>query len=438
MTSKLSVRKADGISAGVLVTLAALDVATVCGMYCLRGYVWSIIVLYSVCAAFIWLFAKWVAKAPLMGFSPVILTKLLGNAIAPSKLGVAYLLVFVVHLGWLTDSTFNIISLGHQGFDVRYLVPLCCSIGGLICIVGFFPDPYNKKKEETKKVIVSGMSVINASFWDGLKTAFEKNNINGVRKANIIPLVRMLVKHIGEKDIKLLILKSDQLTRDALLASDVVRKNQLIKDNKNVYELFPFNVEVKENETSQKPTKEEQDRMDKLREELRIASSYFTTSGRETGRDDRMKLYEFYNVDFSLMSKSDNDEYNVFLILMIKMFALFEFPDNLEFIKNVEVEFTEPCNYNNYPNSFDRMADAIQKYDNDKFEMEFNITPGTALVSSVMTLLAIDGDKKLYYHEQVQGNPLPAQDAIQPVDKNKLPLENLLSQALDGFSKMSV
>lgn len=178
--------------------------------------------------------------------------------------------------------------------------------------------------------------------------------------------------------------------------------------------------------------------MDKLREELRIVSSYFTTSGRETGRDDRMKLCNFYNVDLSLMSKSDNDEYNVFLTLMIRMFALFEFPDNLEFIKNVEVEFTEPCNYNNYPNSFDTMAEFIKKYDNDSCEFEFNITPGTALVSSVMTLLAIDGDKKLYYHEQVQGKPLPAEKAIQPVDKNKLPLENLLSQALDGFSKMSV
>ena len=61
----------------------------------------------------------------------------------------------------------------------------------------------------------------------------------------------------------------------------------------------------------------------------------------------------------------------------------------------------------------------------------------------VMTLLAIDGDRELYYYSQEE---MPAgmtcfdklafkEKLLRPVDKNKIPLYNLLSQALDKFEK---
>lgn len=402
-SSKSSAQSSAAVSKWILAALAALDLATVCGMCCLHSYVWFIIALYIVCAVFIWLLVKWVAKAPLTGFSPVILTKLLGNAIAPSKLGVAYLLVFVIHLGWLTDSTFNIISSVHQGLDVRYFVPLCCSIGGLVCIVGFFPDPYKKKNEDTTKVIVSGMSVIGAKQWTDLNNALVENAIDKVEKTNIFPLVRMLVNHEGET-CKMLILKSNMQIKKAF---------------------SPIKMDVKEDSTA----------IETLKREICIASTYSDSSETEDARNARKKLYEEYNVEFLTGKVTAEAEFEKFLTLLIKMFAHFEFPKKLELIKKMEVEFTGSCDYNNYADCFDTMAKAIQKYDNDKFEIEFNITPGTALVSSVMTLLAIDGDKKLYYHEQAQGKTLTAEEAIKPVDKNKLPIENLLSQALEKFAK---
>ena len=79
------------------------------------------------------------------GISPIILTKLLGNAIAPRKLGIIYLFVFVIHLGWITNSTFDLISTDGTEFNPRTFIPLITAIVGILCLVCFFHDPYIKK-----------------------------------------------------------------------------------------------------------------------------------------------------------------------------------------------------------------------------------------------------------------------------------------------------
>lgn len=50
-----------------------------------------------------------------------------------------------------------------------------------------------------------------------------------------------------------------------------------------------------------------------------------------------------------------------------------------------------------------------------------------------MTLLAIDGDRKLYYHEQ-GSKATDIAKRIKQVDKSKLPIQNLLSEALEKLS----
>lgn len=399
---KSSSSVSTGISIGVLIVLIVLDAAMLFALYSAKFCAISIFLDYVVFIVCIWIIAKAIVGSPLTGFSPVILTKLLGNAIAPSKLGVVYLLVFVIHLGWLTDSTFNIISVGSQGIDAKYLVPLLCSIGGLVCIVGFFPDPYKKKNDDTTKVVVSGMSVIGDKQWKAIDTALAGDSVEEIEKINIIPLVRMLVNHNEGESCRLLILKSD-------------------KQKKDVFS--PIKIAVRNNLTP----------IETLKREICIASTYSDPSETEDDRNTRMKLYEEYNVEFLTGGNTYDEEFENFLKLLIKMFAHFEFPDKLELIKEMQIEFTNPCDYNKYSDCFDMMTKAIQKYDDDAHEMEFNITPGTALVSSVMTLLAIDGDKKLYYHEQ-SNDKKTASLAIQEVDKTKLPIENLLSQALEKIS----
>lgn len=409
---KSSLKISDNVSIGVLIALAVLDVAMLLALQSAKFCVIPILFDYAVFIVCIWLIAKAVAGLPLAGFSSVIFTKLLGNAIAPSRLGVAYLLVFVIHLGWLTDSTFNIISVGSQGIDAKYLVPLVCSIGGLMCIVGFFPDPYKKKNDEASTVIVSGMSLIGAYSWKKLAAALENNDIEEVKKTSLIPLVRMLVLHNVDERCRLLILKSDKQTKDVL---------------------SPININEHSETSTVTFTPEDQKRMEALKSEIITATTYLRQEETNGERAGRKALYEKYDVEFLSGSASPSQEYDNFMILLIKMFANFEFPDKFKLIKNLKVEFTPLCNYDNYADCFGKLDHAIQKYDDDAHEIEFNITPGTALVSSVMTLLAIDGDKKLYYHEQ-SNDKKTASLAIQEVDKTKLPIENLLSQALEKVS----
>lgn len=392
-----------GLSVGVLMTIVLLDMSMLFALYFGQYSAMAVLIVYAVCIAFFWLIVKFISGLPLVGFSPVILTKLLGNAIVPSRLGVAYLLVFVIHLGWLTDSTFNIISIGGQGLDIRCVVPLCCSVGGLACIVSFFPDPYKKKDDGAVKVIVSGMSLMGQYQWKKLTTALESNDITGVKETSIIPLIRMLVNYNEDEKCKLLILRSNQQTKAAF---------------------SPIKIAVKNNSTP----------IETLKREISIASAYSDPSETEDDRNNRMKLHEEYNVEFLTGGNTSDKEFEDFLKLLIKMFAHFEFPEKQELIKGMQIEFTDSCDYNKYSECFDTMAKAIQEYDDDAHEIAFNITPGTALVSSVMTLLAIDGDKKLYYHEQSSDKTTPSQ-AIQEVDKTKLPIENLLSQALEKISR---
>ena len=60
------------------------------------------------------------------------------------------------------------------------------------------------------------------------------------------------------------------------------------------------------------------------------------------------------------------------------------------------------------------------------------MTPGTATMSSVMSLIAIDGDRRLFYYSQ--DKKLPIELRLKEVYKKEIPLENLLSQALENVT----
>ena len=71
----------------------------------------------------------------------------------------------------------------------------------------------------------------------------------------------------------------------------------------------------------------------------------------------------------------------------------------------------------------------LLKKDDSGHQLIFNLTPGTGIVGALMTLLAIDGDRSLFYYSQDKS--LPDTLRIKEVDKSKIPLESLLSQALE-------
>jgi hypothetical protein len=100
-------------------------------------------------------------------------------------------------------------------------------------------------------------------------------------------------------------------------------------------------------------------------------------------------------------------------------------------IDNLTIEFTDPCNYNNYRNCFetlDRKLDEREQ-NNDNVQLIFNMTPGTVVVSSVMTLFSVDPDRRLFYHSQDKDvQPIAKMTEI---NKDRLPILRVLSKTID-------
>ena len=66
----------------------------------------------------------------------VILTKLLANAIVPRRLGTIYLLFFVIHIGWLTNTAMSLYNPNENLLDVLISFGIC--IMGILSLIIFF------------------------------------------------------------------------------------------------------------------------------------------------------------------------------------------------------------------------------------------------------------------------------------------------------------
>ena len=131
---------------------------------------------------------------------------------------------------------------------------------------------------------------------------------------------------------------------------------------------------------------------------------------------------------------------------LIREVARREFPDKPwlpERLNETTIEFTEPCNYSVLDDAYRILEKKVTEYDKQGMSIYFNATPGTSIIGTLMTLLAIDGDRHLYYYsqEKMQNADNATEEAkikfrrslLLPVDKTKIPLKNLLSQALDSY-----
>ena len=99
-----------------------------------------------------------------------------------------------------------------------------------------------------------------------------------------------------------------------------------------------------------------------------------------------------------------------------------------EWIKRkLVIKFTELVDYDDYENCFLAASRAMKQLDSKEHLFFFNLTPGTATIKLVLTLLSINAKHQLFYYSQGKTPKLVK------VEKSLLPLQNLLSQALETF-----
>ena len=309
----------------------------------------------------------------------VILTKLLANAISPSKLGAIYLLFFVIHIGWLTNAAMSLFTPSADLSDVLIAIAACT--GGMIALIWFFPIATSPKDtQNVKKVFVSGISFITYPR-------------DGYDKLNLIPLVRILQLMKGdEKPCRLIILLTS-----AIKQYDSKKKNE---DEVNV----SFSNQTK-------------------------------TFANIMGLVNPEKVKD---IEGCLDAKRQIE-------MLIRQIARKEFPEIPNINDRLKIEFTEPCDYNtDFEGCFAILDKKVNPLDDENHQLIFNCTPGTSTIGSLMTLFAIDGDRKLYYYSQEEmPKDLDTDEKkrayrsklLKPVNKEKIPLYNLLSQALEKFEK---
>ena len=117
------------------------------------------------------------------------------------------------------------------------------------------------------------------------------------------------------------------------------------------------------------------------------------------------------------------------LRILIKEVAKIEFPLKT-WIDNMKIEFTPACDYNVFDQCFNTLLPIVKAKDDISHRLIFNLTPGTGIVGSLMTLMAIDSDRELFYYSQEKNEEDSDMNRLKRIEKKNVPLQNILSQAI--------
>lgn len=361
----------------VLLVLIVGEVSGILGQQ-LECDFWFVPIIVSVVLSFLLAIVAWKHKhlRPNSG----ILANLVSSTISPSWLGIAFLIVFISHFTWWMDVViefFKPVSDERDSWCLLFFISSC----GLIITGWFFPEGgLTPKDNKTRVVFFSGISLV-PSGANGRKVEYSK--------FNIIPIVRILQTVFDEngqfkgKPCKLVILNSDA------------------KENLNVgnrdYE-YPVLTG-----TSEGPNP--------------VGSSGFW-------KKDAEHLSIKKTSDDSTTLREEK------LRNIIKDAALIEFPDKKEEIEALDICFTTPCDYDLFEECYTVLDEAVRHEDEPNAQLCFNLTPGTGIVGSLMTLFSIDADRLLFYYAQFTSDYRSNHERVQEAKKEKIHLESLLSQAL--------
>ena len=361
----------------VLLVLIVGEVSGILGQQ-LECDFWFVPIIVSVVLSFLLAIVAWKHKhlRPNSG----ILANLVSSTISPSWLGIAFLIVFISHFTWWMDVViefFKPVSDERYSWYLLFFISSC----GLIITGWFFPEGGLIPKDNKSRVVFfSGISLV-PSGANGRKVEYSK--------FNIIPIVRMLQTVFDEngqfkgKPCKLVILNSDA------------------KENLNVgnsdYE-YPVLTGIL---TGPNP----------------VGSSGFW-------KKDAEHLSIKKTSDDSTTLREEK------LRNIIKDAALIEFPDKKKEIEALDICFTTPCDYDLFEECYTVLDEAVRHEDEPNAQLCFNLTPGTGIVGSLMTLFSIDADRLLFYYAQFTSDYRSNHERVQEAKKEKIHLESLLSQAL--------
>ena len=340
-----------------LILISVAEVTAIAAMRSLNG-LWLWIV--AAVATFAILIVALIGNSNGLDFRPKsgVASNLLANAITPRTISAFYLLFFVVHIGWISDSTLNLFLPKEYTEWTEVIVSFITGSLGLLFLVVFFPR--SEDASGKNKVIVSGISIPSVPYLSPEPSEEER-----YRALNLRPLVRTLqLVSNDERECSLLILWSNGLDSS-----------------------LPVNFS---------------------------------------------KVYK-------LITRKDYDNSNTLGVkemaeVLIRECAKREFPDKANLINNMKIRWTDSCDYDDFGTCFKTLNKEINALINKNHSLLFNMTPGTTLIGGVITLLAMDPQRSLYYYRQSKAIT-DDNNRLLPVVKDYESIKNLLSGTLENIRK---
>lgn len=191
-------------------------------------------------------------------------------------------------------------------------------------------------------------------------------------------------------------------------------------------------------------------------EMILLYSNYYSKEINKKWINDNMEKYfdeaydEAYNLmDSAFKTKADGikngNDIKAKLRLLVRIWAYHEFPEKKWLLNPERFKITlsiQEVDYDDFMYCYDTIEKELQGKDDVSHVLYFNLTPGTANISSLMTLMAIDGDRKLLYyvpendpHKVATMSEKEKELRLKEVAKEEMSLKSLLSQAIETLNK---
>lgn len=328
------------------------------------------------------LFLLYKGNSKKLGYTPKgkVISNLLANVISPRFLSASYLLLFILHIGWITDASLNLFLADAYKEWVEIVISLLCGAIGTFFLIIFFPSSGGK----------GGASKL---FISGISTPFVKNlpdDGQKYRELNLRPLVRIFQLSSDEvnDDSSMCLLKTNALDNKKCLSGirDVYKLLKDVADNNNIIHTHTVETLFLEKDPI---SSEIIERMVK----------YLILS---------IAQKEFPQKQWLKLNKDDKK-------------------NSISGLEN-RIIFTPSCDYNNFINCYDVITKEIK--DIEGKTLYFNISPGTGLISGLLTLIGVDSRHCLYYYSQITDDSISDFDRLTKIDKDLESVKKTLAEAL--------
>lgn len=311
-------------------------------------------------------------------FTPESAIKLFTNAIHPQYINLAFLIIFLIHIGCLGNIAYSLFIASGCKLLFHIIYFFIILAGGAFLIYAF-PRP-TKGKKNAQKIFFSGLST---PFFDEKKS---------IEEMNLYPLVRELFV-ITNSEKNILLTENDKLH---ILLSTETCKNLI----KNIEKIPSKIIGVSEHKEA----------VEILNNNLhRIKNTYIQNDMNEE------------NINNALRD----------LIRTIGSYAFYGNNTLTEIIRNIEIIFSIPVNYNSFEDCYSKAEKTLDDYENE-YDIIINSTPGTVTLTSALALLSMKGNRRLLYYNQ--DSSIPLKYRMTEIIDNKLNFKDLIERISEELS----